>query len=251
MPTTGANISTGFGATRLSTLGGTAGLASTRSTIDVPPTGETDHSYQLAGPESLSTATFTVFDESRRLVLIGLFKNNTEAPYFRYVRGAPGTEAEAAQEVKIQSYPDAFTGDALRENEITFAGNPNAGIYRYSSNGKLFDYSELHPAGVTGTVSGVGVEVGARAAADTVMLIYGSLHDPAMTATTADALVESATDNTFIPGLKTEHTFAQLTGAGYEVALLTGAETNTFYRLRVTGVGGGGAYFPFCLAIKY
>ena len=205
--------------------------------------------FDLTGSTRVSNLGFTTFDESQRLFFHSVMNAKTAAPRVVWTRGTAGNDCELVDNTQIVQAPDNQEVDALQTADYVLS--PGSGSqWRYLNNGVLFDFTQSFLAGVTGATDGPAIALGALSATQTLQVYYASLHDPAFTATSADALLENADDSGFTTGVQTEHTFAQLTASGYETVKITGAETQTFYRLRVTAVVGG-AYFPVCLAFIY
>lgn len=249
MADTGNSTSVALGSIRLSTLGNVATLADERTLIDHPGTLEDEFLFDSTGSTKITDATFTTQDETQRLLFATQAKNKTLAPYVRYTRGTAGNDAELVDNCRIAETPNSLTLNELITSQYVLA--PGSGSqFRYQVNGVVFDYKESFPAGVTGVTNGPAIQLGPVAAGQQITVFYGSLHDPAFTATSADALFENASDSAFTLGVQTIVTFAQLTAAGYEIVTVAGAETQEHYRLRVTAVVGAG-YFPVCMAWIY
>lgn len=249
MSSTGQLTSTAWGPHRLSTFGQATNMSPNRVAVGVPATNETNHRYQLAGSTAIGDSSYDISDGAIIDSLVAALDGLTAYPRVDYVRGTAGGECHIIRDVRALSIPEPQQNDEVAIRSVTFAAGENS-QYRYQSNGTLFDYTMAHSSGVTAPVNGTAVQVGAVTAAQSLVTVLGCLDFPAQTTGTFDAKLQSATDSAFTTP-NDRHTFTQITTAAYELATVAGAITDTWWRLSITGVGGGGTYFPFCCMAVY
>lgn len=250
MPETGRLTSTAWGYRRLSQYGTASNWAPTRTALTVPPTNESGRRHQIPGPHENVVRNFDFSDPSIVQELHAAFEARTADPWVDFVRGTAGGMCWIHREASILEMPDPQSVDQVSIRSLAWAPGELGGG-RFQANGMLFDHSIAHPAGVTAAVDGAAVNVGALSASQSAIVYYASLDHPAPVAGTLDAKLQSAADSGFTSGVTDEVTFASITtSAAYQVAILAGAITNAWWRLSITGVGGG-TYYPVCCMAIY
>lgn len=247
-PETARLTSVGWGQYRLSAVGHPLVMAPQRDAMAQGPTLESNHRYGFPGPSSIENATFTLVDQTLEDTMMAAIEAGTSYPLVGFIRGTAGNLCELTRSVAPINVPQPQNPSAPTSREIAFAAGDSS-QFRMSA-GMLFDHTIAHPNGVSSTVDGTAIQVGALSATQYMDVYIGDLHSPAPTATSATIKLQSASDEAFtVPNDRDTHTKASATET-YRFSTLSGAITDTWWRMSVTAVSGGVIY-PVCCVWIY